>query len=224
MQIPARYRYGGHTDKDLVDAIIGIPPDERAAVYLLWERYLPKFRKTYIGIYQRDMSWFDDCLHDLYAYLKGRNGDWSPLRTFQWRSRFSTWIGQVARHRFMEIKPYLIGKIEIPLSIDEEDEEGNPTVQLPDNSTEDYERRERKVLLLEAIGMLQEDDRLIMLKTLQGYNSRETAEMLAIKWQKSGVEKLDRQGRKIIPTPGYVDVRRQRAKEQLRRIIIVELY
>ena len=219
MQIPARFRYMTQTDKELVDAVTRIPPDEGAAVYLLYERYTPKFKKLYMGIYQ-DMSWYDDCMNDLFAYLKGKNHDWNTLRTFQWRSHFSTWIGQVARNRFLEIKPYLIGKIEKPLSIDD-NENGKKPVVLPDEYQEDYERRERKVILLEAIGLLKDmDQKFVILKTLQGYNSDEIASMLALKWQKEGTEKYDNKGNLVIPTPGYVDVRRQRAKEQLKRIIV----
>ena len=219
MQIPARYRYMTQTDKELVEAIIRIPPDEGAAVFLLYEKYTPKFKKLYTDIYQ-DMSWYDDCMNDLFAYLKGKNQDWRTFRTFEWRSKFSTWIGQVARNRFLEIKPYLIGKIEFPLSIDD-NENGKKPIILPDEYQEDYERRERKVILLEAIGLLKDmDQKFVILKTLQGYNSREIAEMLKQKWQKEGVTKYDYKGNLVTPTPGYVDVRRQRAKENLKRIIV----
>ena len=64
------------------------------------------------------------------------------------------------------------------------------------------------------------DQKFVILKTLQGYNSREIAEMLKQKWQKEGVTKYDYKGNLVTPTPGYVDVRRQRAKEQLKRIIV----
>ena len=219
MQIPARYRYMTQTDKELVEAIIRIPPDEGAAVFLLYEKYTPKFKKLYTDIYQ-DMSWYDDCMNDLFAYLKGKNQDWRTFRTFEWRSKFSTWIGQVARNRFLEIKPYLIGKIEKPLSIDD-NENGKKPVVLPDEYQEDYERRQRKVLLMEAVGLLKDmDQKFVILKTLQGYNSAEIADMLALKWQKEGTEKYDNKGNLVTPTPGYVDVRRQRAKEQLKRIIV----
>ena len=219
MQIPARYRYMTQTDKELVEAIIRIPPDEGAAVFLLYEKYTPKFKKLYTDIYQ-DMSWYDDCMNDLFAYLKGKNQDWRTFRTFEWRSKFSTWIGQVARNRFLEIKPYLIGKIENPLSIDD-NENGKKPVVLPDEYLADYERRQRKVLLMEAVGLLKDmDQKFVILKTLQGYNSAEIADMLALKWQKEGTEKYDNKGNLVTPTPGYVDVRRQRAKEQLKRIIV----
>ena len=219
MHIPARYRYMTQSDKELVEAVIKIPPEEEAAVYLLYERYTPKLKKLYTDIYQ-DMSWYDDCMSDLFAYLKGKNQDWRTFRTFEWRSKFSTWIGQVARNRFLEIKPYLIGKIEKPLSIDD-NENGKKPVVLPDEYLEDYERRQRKVLLLEAVGLLKDmDQKFVILKTLQGYNSAEIADLLNQKWQKDGIKKYDNKGKLVVPTPGYVDVRRQRAKEQLKRIIV----
>ena len=218
MQIPLRYRYMGLSDRELVEAITNIPPDEKAAVYLLFERYTPKFKKLYVSIYQ-DMSWYDDCMNDFFAYLKGRQQDWRAFRTFQWRSRFSTWIGQVARNRFLEIKPYLIGKLEFPLSID--DESGLKPIQIPEESDEDYQRRERKVLLLEAINLLKDmDQKFVILKTLQGYNSKEIAELLTNKWQKEGIKKYDNRGNLVTPSVGYVDVHRQRAKEQLKLIIV----
>ena len=52
MQIPARYKYMVKSDKELVEAITRTPPDEHAAVYLLYERYTPKFKKLYAAIYQ----------------------------------------------------------------------------------------------------------------------------------------------------------------------------
>lgn len=209
----------GRSDRELVEAVTGIPPDEGAAVYLLYEKYTPKFKKLYTDIYQ-NMSWYDDCMNDLYAYLKGKDQCWHSFRTFKWRSKFSTWIGQVARNRFLEIKPYLIGKIEKPLSLDD-NENGKKPVVLPDDCQEDYERRLRKVILLEAIGLLKDmDQKFVILKTLQGYNSAEIADLLSQKWQKDGVRKYDNKGQLVVPTPGYVDVRRQRAKEQLKRIIV----
>lgn len=220
MQIPARYKYMTKTDKELVEAIIRIPPDEGAAVYLIYEKYTPKFKKLYKRIFYQDMSWYEDCINDLFAYLKGKNQDWQTFRTFKWKSQFSAWIGGVARNRFLDMKPYLIGKIENPLSIDD-NENGKKPVELPDEYLEDYERRQRKVLLMEAVGLLKDmDQKFVILKTLQGYSSAEIADLLNQKWQKEGIKKYDNKGKLVVPTPGYVDVRRQRAKEQLKRIIV----
>lgn len=220
MQIPARYKYMTKTDKELVEAIIRIPPDEGAAVYLIYEKYTPKFKKLYKRIFYQNMSWYEDCINDLFAYLKGKNQDWQTFRTFKWKSQFSAWIGGVARNRFLDMKPYLIGKIENPLSIDD-NENGKKPVELPDEYLEDYERRQRKVLLMEAVGLLKDmDQKFVILKTLQGYSSAEIADLLNQKWQKDGIKKYDNKGKLVVPTPGYVDVRRQRAKEQLKRIIV----
>lgn len=219
MQVPNRNKYITQSDKELVEAIIKTPPDEHAAVYLIYERYTPKFKKLYAAIYQ-DMAWYEDCMSDLFAYLKGTNQDWHSFRTFEWRCHFATWIGQVARNRFLEIKPYLIGKIKFPLSINNT-ENGRIPVQMLDESENDYERCQRKVLLLEAVGLLKDmDQKFVILKTLQGYNSAEIAKMLAQKWNREGTKKYDKSGKSVIPTPSYIDVRRQRAKENLKLIIV----
>ena len=114
-------------------------------------------RLLYREIYDKDPFWYEDCLGDLFEFLKGKERDWNKLRTFEWRSKFGPWLSTTARHRFIEIKPYLIGKIENPLSIDVTDGEKTP-VQLPEKSGEEYERLERKIILMEAVGMLKDPD------------------------------------------------------------------
>ena len=39
-------------------------------------------------------------------------------------------------------------------------------------------------------------------------------------WAKHGIKKYDNKGNVVIPTSGYVDVRNQRAKENLKEIIV----
>lgn len=44
-------------------------------------------------------------------------------------------------------------------------------------------------MLLEAIGMLKDpDQKFVILKRLQGYNSKEIAELLTKAWEKHGVK------------------------------------
>ena len=174
----------------------------------------------YREIYDKGPSWYEDCLGDLFEYLKGKERDWNKLRTFEWRSKFGPWLSTTARHRFIEIKPYLIGKIENPLSIDDTDGD-KALVQLPENGGEEYERLERKVFLMEAVGMLKDpDQKFVILKRLQGYNSKEIAELMKMSWAKHGIKKYDNKGNLVVPTSGYVDVRTQRAKENLKEIIV----
>lgn len=212
--------YAELNDKEIVNKIINKPYNEEAAAYLIYNRYDPLLHKLYREIYDKDPSWYEDCLGDLFGFLKGKERDWNKLRTFQWRSKFGAWLSSTARHRFIEIKPYLIGKIENPLSIDDTDGDMTP-VQLPENGGEEYERLERKILLMEAVGMLKDpDQKFVILKRLQGYNSKEIAELMKKSWAKHGIKKYDNKGNLVVPTSGYVDVRTQRAKENLKEIIV----
>lgn len=212
--------YAELNDKEIVNKIINKPYNEEAAAYLIYNRYDPLLHKLYREIYDKAPSWYEDCLGDLFGFLKGKEKDWNKLRTFQWRSKFGAWLSSTARHRFIEIKPYLIGKIENPLSIDETDGDKAP-VQLPENGGEEYERLERKILLMEAVGMLKDpDQKFVILKRLQGYNSKEIAELMKKSWAKHGIKKYDNKGNLVVPTSGYVDVRTQRAKENLKEIIV----
>lgn len=208
------------SDKELIDKIITKPYNEEAAAYLLYNRYDPLLRKLYLGIFDKDRSWYEDCLGDLFKFLKGKDKDWNKLRTFEWRSKFGAWLSITARHRFIEIKPYLIGKEIKTISIDDIDGDMTP-IQLPDNGEEEYERLQKKILLMEAIAMLKDpDQRFVILKRFQGYNSKEIAELMKKSWAKHGIKKYDNKGNLVIPTAGYVDVRNQRAKESLREIIV----
>lgn len=212
--------YAELNDKEIVNKIINKPYNEEAAAYLIYNRYDPLLHKLYREIYDKDPSWYEDCLGDLFGFLKGKERDWNKLRTFQWRSKFGAWLSSTARHRFIEIKPYLIGKIENPLSINDTDGDKAP-VQLPENRGEEYERLERKILLMEAVGMLKDpDQKFVILKRLQGYNSKEIAELMKKSWAKHGIKKYDNKGNLVVPTSGYVDVRTQRAKENLKEIIV----
>ena len=212
--------YAELNDKEIVNKIINKPYNEEAAAYLIYNRYDPLLHKLYREIYDKDSSWYEDCLGDLFGFLKGKERDWNKLRTFQWRSKFGAWLSSTARHRFIEIKPYLIGKIENPLSIDDTDGDKAP-VQLPENGGEEYERLERKILLMEAVGMLKDpDQKFVILKRLQGYNSKEIAELMKKSWAKHGIKKYDNKGNLVVTTSGYVDVRTQRAKENLKEIIV----
>ena len=219
MRFVFKQNYSKMDDKEIVNQIITKPYDEEAAAYLIYNRYDPLLSKLYRDIYNNNMSWYDDCLGDFYNYLKCKDQDWNKLRSFEWRSKLCSWLSRIARHRFVEIKPYLIGKIKNTISID--DDEDRTPVQLPDNGVEDYEQLQKKIMLLEAIGMLKDpDQKFVILKRLQGYNSKEIAELLTKAWEKHGVKKYDNKGNLVVPTSGYVDVRTQRAKDRLKEIII----
>ena len=215
-----RLNYSGLSDKEIVEKILASPHNEEAAAFLLYNRYSPLLHKIYNDI-TNDYRWFDDCVNELYMHLRCKDGSWNTLISFTWRSRFVAWFKPVARNKFLDVLPKLIENGGYNISLDNCDPE-KPKVQIAD-SNESYERRQRKVLLLEAIGMLKDDDqRFVVLKRLEGYNSKEIAVLLQKKWLKHGIKRYNNKKELIVPDAAYVDVRTQRAKEKL-RIILVEL-
>lgn len=218
MTLNFQNNYHRFSDKEIIEKIITLPYNEEAAAFLIYNRYDPLLSKLYRKIYDGDSSWYEDCLGDLFDYLRGKDQNWNKLRSFEWRCQFSSWLGKTANNRFLEIKPYLIGKIKNPIYIDNNDE--NHNVQLPEGGEEEYERQQMRILVLEAISMLSDDDhKFVLLKRLQGYNSKEIAELMKLSWKKHGITKLDKHGNVVIPTSGYIDVKTQRAKEKLKEII-----
>ena len=224
------HNYEGYTDRELVELAIlpptGKKPNEEGVAFLLNNRYAPLLHKLYLEIYGKQHDLYGDCLNDLFIYLKSGEPVWRKLINLEWRSSFGTWLGVTARHRFVEIKPILIGKCPYTLSIDGDTstalstgKDRNP-VQLPDNGVEDYDEKERKVILMEAISLLKDaDQKFVMIKRLQGYNSKEIAILLQKRWAKHGIVKYNNKKQIVVPDAAYVDVRTQRAKENLQKII-----
>ncbi|MCM1510967.1 MAG: hypothetical protein NC116_09665 [Clostridium sp.] len=222
MALEFQHNYEDYTDRELVELVTqpptGMKPNEDGVAFLLYNRYDPLLHKLYLEIYEKHHDFYEDCLGDLFGHLKSGEPAWRKLINLEWRSSFGTWLGITARHRFVEIKPYLIGKLPNPLSIDGEKED-NP-VQLPDNGIEEYEDKERKVILMEAISLLKDpDQKFVMIKRLQGYNSKEIAILLQKRWAKHGIVKYNNKKQVVIPDAAYVDVRTQRAKDNLQKII-----
>lgn len=218
MDIHPKYIYQNCSDWELISMIVTPPHNEEAAVYLIYNRYSPLVTKIYFIKFGRNRFYLEDCKNDLFLHLKGPEGDWHPLSTYTGESKFGAWLSRVTLNLFELKRKYLIENKVITLSIDEQ-----TPIQLPDEGECEYERQERRVLLLEAISLLSDrDQKFVILKRLEGYNSKEIAELLQKSWDKHGITVLDNNGKVVIPTPGYVDVRTQRAKENL-KIIIAKL-
>lgn len=222
MTFQFRHNYDDYTDRELVDIAIrpqeGKKPNEEGIAFLLYKRYDPLLHTLYFDIYEKRRDLYGDCVDDLFEYLKSGNPTWRKLINMEWRSSFGTWLRITARNRFIEIKPTLIGKLPKPLSIDDTTRE-NP-VQLPEGGVEDYEDKERKVLLMEAISLLKdEDQKFVIIKRLKGYNSKEIAVLLQKRWKKHGIVKYNNKKQLVIPDAAYVDVRTQRAKDNLEIIM-----
>lgn len=207
MALTFQYNYHECSDKEIIDKIITLPYNEEAAAYLIYNRYAPLLGKVYCKVFDGDGSWYEDCLGDLFEYLRSKEQDWNKLRSFEWRCHFVSWFGKIANNRFLEIKPDLIGKLKNPISIDGDDDVKS-RIQLLDGGNEEYKRQQMRILVMEAISMLKDrDQKFVFLKRLQGYNSREIAELMKKSWEKHDIKKYDKNGKLVVPTSGYVDVR-----------------
>jgi RNA polymerase sigma factor (sigma-70 family) len=223
MDLTPKITYKELTDKQVVELILALPHNEEAAAFLLYDRYDPLLHSIYNKL-TRERFWYDDCVDELFIHLKCKDGTWRTLASFEWRSTLGCWLKGVAKHKFQEVLPKLIENGGSNLSLDANDDDPERTpIQLSDGGEEDYERRQRKVMLMEAIAALKDDDqRFVILKRLEGYDSNEIAFLLQKKWQKLGIQKYNNKGQLVVPDAAYVDVRTQRAKENL-RILIVEI-
>ena len=219
MKYRYRFDYKELSDQQIVEKILAVPHDEEAAVYLLQDRYNPLLHKLYNQL-TKDATLFDDCVNELFIHMKGQDGSWHTLATFQWRSTFGYWLRGVAFNKFRDVLAKLIENDGHNISIDSEDPE-RPKVQIHDGGEESYERIQRKIMLIEAIEQLKdEDQRFVILKRLQGYRSKEIAILLKNKWQKHGIRKYNNKNELVVPDAGYIDVLNERAKEILRMMVL----
>lgn len=221
MKFEFRTNYEECSDKDIVDKIIKPPHNEEAAAYLLHNRYDPLLKSVYQNL-TKNFSWYDDCVSDLFIHLKGKNYDWFALTTFEWRCSLGCWLGGVARHNFRVTLAKVNPKKIILVSVDEDTPSGKP-IQLPDGGEDEHYRLQRKIALLEAIAQLKNDNqKFVVLKRLQGYNSKEIAKLLQKKWEKHNIKLYNSKNELVVPNPAYVDSCMQHAKAIL-KITIVEL-
>lgn len=184
--------------------------NEEALSYFLFQKYSPKLRSVYSQLYPNN-GWYEDCLMDLFSYIKGEDQNWKVLRSFERRSKFATWYGKLAYNKFLALKKTYIGK-DAPedTNLPKKKEEGAQTV----------DKYMDRIMVMEAIGQLKDaDDKFIVIKTLQGYKGEEVANMLEQRWAKYGIVKHDNKGNVVIPSSKYINVRMQRIREQLKELL-----
>ena len=198
------------TDKEIVDLIIA--GNEEAMLYLLYDRYENDL-KFYAWRYYDSLVYLEDLINYLYIQFKGKNGDWQPLKSFQWKCKFRTWFCSVASHLFLEKRDELIGLggkggSKVTDGGDKPLPEPKPEPENP-----------KLVMLMEAINRLENDDyRFILIKELEGYNHKEIAEMMVAKRKKENKVTFYN-GRIVVPDAHYVDMNKARALREVKAIV-----
>ena len=218
MDFQYKLDYSKLSDKQIVEKILAVPHDEEAAAYLLHDRYAPLLQKVYYS-FTNDGTWYDDCVDELFIYVRGKDNSWHALAGFEWRSTLGYWLKKVARSRFQNILPKLIENGGRNISIDNDDSE-KTKVQIPDGGVESYELRIRKVMLMEAIGFLKDDEKFVIMKRIQGYNSEEIAELLGKKWKEQNIVKYNHDGELVVANVEYVNSKAQKARKNLKKIMV----
>lgn len=208
MDLTFHQKYKDLSDKEIVDLIIAEPHDEKAATYLIYERYEPLCisicQKTLGGV-QR----LDELQSELFMLLKGKNRDWHALSSFGWRSTLGRWLSITAYNLSLELRRQLIENDGNNTSIDNgwSDDEGDlHTLEIPVDEERQQERRYNMIVLNEAIHMLEnKDQRFVVTYRLKGYNSKEVAEMLQAFWDANGIVRYNNKKEKVKPDSGYID-------------------
>ena len=214
-----KINYDKLSDKQIVEMILADPHNEEAAFFLLHDRYNPLLHKLYYSLTKND-KWFEDCVHELFLHIKGKDCSWQTLYSFEWRSSFGYWLKRVAWKKLCEILPKLIENSDINVPLDNDDPQ-KPKVRIAVDGEECIERDLRKVMLMEAIGKLEDDkQRFALLKRLEGYPSKDIAILFQMKWQKEGIVVYNNKNEIVVPNEHYVNVLIQRGKKELRKIMV----
>lgn len=198
------------TDKEIVDLIIA--GNEEAMLYLLYDRYENDL-KFYAWRYYDSLAYLEDLINYLYIQFKGKNGDWQPLKSFQWKCKFRTWFCSVASHLFLEKRDELIGLG------GKDGSKGTDGGDKPIPEPTPEPENQKLVMLMEAINRLENDDyRFILIKELEGYNHKEIAEMMVAKRKKESKVTFYK-GKIVVPDAHYVDMNKARALREVKAIV-----
>ena len=215
MHIAYHDNYDKLDDRQLVDLVLS--GNEEAMLFLIFERYVPLLKRLCTRYYG-DLYYLEQLQTELLILLK--SNDWRALRGFGWRSSFGTWLGIVAGNLFIKKMPELIGIDKFPVSIGENNDDGQVNLPEPE-SPHEYDLH--MILLIEAIQQLEDkDQRFVLLREFDGYTPKEIARQLEAYRRKENRLKtryVNGLLEEIIPSAEYVHMLKGRAKDNIRVII-----
>ena len=205
-------KYSLLSDKEIVDQILS--GNEEAMMYLLFDRLAKDIRFFAYKIFGT-LDFIDDLTTDLYLYLKGTNLDWELLKSFQFKSSLRTWMSSIISRFFIKKRQEMLATEVLESTIDTA-----ITIYLDDQTQ--ITRDSRLAIVLEAINQMKnEEQRLILIKELEGYNHTEIAQMIAEKRKCEGVRKTYK-GHEVVIDARFVNIQKQHAVEQLKKILGVK--
>lgn len=204
--------YNTIPDRQLVGMILD--GNEDAGIFFVYVKY-DKDIDYFTIRYYKNLEFKDDLTSYLYIHIRGKDGQWKPLKTFQWRCSLRTWFTSVASHLFLEKRKELIGLGDYSKSIDTPEGE-----EVTRRLMQDKEENTNLVILMEAINRLKNDEyRFILIKEIEGYKPKEIAELLVLKRKQENKMKEHSDGSEIIPDAPYIHMIKHRYKGKLKAMV-----
>lgn len=160
-------RYAALDDGKLVEEVLFHHNEGEVIFYLIYGRYLSSLENVFIRLSKQE-----DCFPDLLAELELHllKDDCRILRSFKKKSSLKTWLIRVAHNLFINLLPKMetfYSKYCVP-------EEGNVPDTIKTNTND--------ITLLsfrQAVSLLPStEQRIVLMKEAEGYNSSEIAAML----------------------------------------------
>lgn len=213
--------YHRKNDKELIMRIIN-HNDMQALNYLFYERY--DYNLRYLAYrYCHTLNYYEDMIAELCLKLLGSNGDWKPLKNFQWRSSFKTYLCKIASNCFDEFRKKNIEiKDFAPQNTQNSTDANGNTVYAINgkiSKQSSLSLDERKIVLLEAIRRMDnEEHKLIMTKMLEGYKPREIADMLNLARERKGITRIYK-NKEVIITAKYIHMMKPKVIATVKTII-----
>jgi RNA polymerase sigma factor (sigma-70 family) len=199
-------------DKRLVAIVL--EGNEEAGIFLVYVRF-DKDIDFYVLRYYNDIRYKEDLTNDLYLHVRGKDGDWKPLRTFKWQCSLRTWFSSVISNLFLEKKKQLIDLGDVSTSIDTPEGE-----VIAKRFKQDERNNTQLVMLTEAINRLKNDEyRFILFKEIEGYTPKEIAKLLEDKRIQENRVKIRPDGRVITPTADYVYMVKAKALKEVKALV-----
>lgn len=194
------HTYKKKTDEEIIMSIRMGNHAGEALFYLLFGRYVEMLRVIFIQQSKPSME-FDDFMLELDIRLFARHC--AAVSAFNGqRATFKTYLSKIAHHLLYDMREKDIPMLDVD------------AVECSAGGPDQYE----VFMLVDAINSYPNwDSRFVLLKTIEGYKSKEIAEMLTSRRHEKGTLETDKQ-----LLPSYVDTIRSRALKDIRRHVSIQ--
>lgn len=161
------YRYDGFSDETLIEDLISYKCDTDVVFYLLYGRYESYLERIFSRL-SSNSDLFPDLMAELLLHLLDKHC--AAIRQFAGKSSFKTWLSSVAHNLFVN----KLSQIEnFYAEASNTIERVAPLTMTAVTDTEVYVSFRQFIACLSSV-----EQRIVLLKEIEGYNAAEIAQML----------------------------------------------